>query len=156
MSRIVCQLVEVCVFRFGKNGPEYLLLERSPHDQYYPGMWQIVTGNMNDGERAPDAALRELREETMLLPSRFWAVPCTSTFYDHAGDVLNVSPLFAAQVEPRAEPALSSEHQRYEWLSYEEARRRIVWPGQRTGLDVVHEYILGGEAAGLLTVIPLP
>lgn len=156
MSRIVCQIVEVCVFRFARKGPECLILKRSPHDQLYPGMWQIVTGIMNEGERATDAALRELREETTFRPSRFWAVPFTSTFYDHANDVLNVSPLFAAQVEQEAEPVLSGEHQRYEWLPFGDARRRIVWPGQRAGLDVIHEFILGGEEAGRLTVIPLP
>ena len=153
MAIIVCRIIEVCVFRFVNDHAEYLLLKRSPDEKIYPDIWQFVSGSLEDGEKASDAALRELREETGLIPRRFWAVPHVNMFYDHGYDAVNVSPLFAVQVEINDEPKLSFEHCSYEWLRYEYARLRLVWPGQRSGLETVEKYIIGGEQGGILTEI---
>ena len=155
MAIIVCRIVEVCVFRFLNDHPEYLMLKRSPDEKIYPDLWQFVSGSLDDGEKAFDAALRELKEETKLTPKRFWVVPHANMFYDPAYDAVNVSPLFAAQVDMGKAPTLSSEHCAYEWLPFADAWRRLVWPGQRAGLEVIDKYILGGEEAGVLTLIPL-
>ncbi len=155
MTAIVCRIVEVCAFRFVKDHPEYLLLKRSPDEKIYPGIWQFVSGAIDEGEKAVDAALREFKEETSLNPQRFWVVPYANTFYDHDYDAVNVSPLFAAQVQEKDEPKLSVEHRTYDWLRYDEACRRLVWPGQRQGLKVIEEFIVSGQQASMLTLIPL-
>jgi len=129
------------------------MLKRSPDEKIYPNLWQFVSGSLHDGEKAIDAALRELKEETGLHPKRFWVVPYANTFYDHTYDAVNVSPLFAAQVEIGETPELSTEHCTYEWLLFPDALRRLVWPGQRLGLEVVEKYIAAGEEAGLLSEI---
>lgn len=154
MATIVCRIIEVCVFRFINDRAEYLVLKRSPTEKMYPGLWQFVSGSIEDREKAVDAALRELKEETGMSPKRFWVVPHTNTFYDPSYDAVHVSPLFAAQVEYGDEPKLSSEHCEHEWLPFAEAHRRLVWPGQRFGLEIISRYILGGEEAGVLTEIP--
>ncbi|MFN0157856.1 MAG: NUDIX hydrolase [Bacteroidota bacterium] len=153
MALIACRIIEVCVFRFVGNRPEYLLLKRASDEKIYPNLWQIVSGSIDDGEEAYKAALRELKEETNFIPSLFWVVPFVNLFYDHHYDAMNLSPFFAAQVSPDAEPVLSEEHQSYEWLPYDAAQSRLVWPGQRNGLDIVHKYIVGGEQAAGLTLI---
>jgi dATP pyrophosphohydrolase len=154
MPIIACRIVEVCVFRFVKNRAEYLLLKRSPDEKIYPNLWQLVSGTINDGETAHAAALRELDEETRLTPTTFWVVPHVNTFYDPEYDAVNLSPMFAAQVDAGQEPTLSSEHTHHEWLPYAEAFRRLVWPGQRQGLEIVEKYLMGGEEAGRRTIIP--
>ncbi len=156
MPKISSQLVEVCVFRFSNDRAEYLLLRRTPGDPLYPGIWQVVTGTVQSGESAIEAALRELKEETELSPLRLWIIPQTSTFYDHAADTINISPSFAAQVGPGVGPTLSDEHERCAWMPYSEARRHLVWPSQRIGLDMVEEFILSGAEAGRVTEVPLP
>ncbi len=155
MAIIVCRIVELCVFRFENDRPRYLMLKRSPGEVLYPNLWQLVTGSIVEGEKASDAALRELREETGLTPVRFWVVPHTTTFYDPGHDAMNICPMFAAQVSKESTPKLSAEHCAHEWLSFERARQRLVWPGQRSGLEVVEKYILGGEEAGTLTLVHL-
>lgn len=155
MPKIASRIVEICVFRFRRDKPEYLLLKRSPEEDLYPGLWQLVTGTMHDGERAADTALRELKEETGLQPVLFWVVPFVNTFYDHEYDAVNLSPMFAAQVDAVSEPVLSNEHRAYAWVGHAEARERLVWPGQRQGLDVAHEYIVGGKQAGTLAMISM-
>ncbi len=156
MPLVVSRLVELCVFRFTHDRPEYLLLKRSRADALYPGIWQFVTGTIKEGERALDAALREMHEETSLRPDKFWIVPYSSTFYDHADDVVNICPFFAAQVGSSEEPVLSKEHETFEWTPYKKARPLLVWPSQRSGLDIVDEFIVRGEQAGLVTIVPIP
>ncbi len=150
MPAIVSRVVEVCVFRFSGNRPEYLLLRRSPDDALYPGMWQFVTGTIRRREKATDAAMREFREETGLSPERFWVVPFTNAFYDHRADALSFIPFFAAQVENGKEVRLSREHDALQWLPFEQARRKLVWPGQRDGMQIVQEFVVNGEEAGRL------
>jgi len=148
-------MVEVCVFRFVESRPEYLVLRRSPDEKVYPNLWQIVTGTIGEGERAIDAAFRECKEETSLAPHQFWVVPHVSTFYDYHTDTMVMAPQFAAQVELGDEPTLSPEHVTYRWLGYDEARRRLVWPGHRDCLDIVHTYLVGGGEAAKLALISL-
>lgn len=155
MSAVSAAVIEVCVFRFVRDRAEYLLLRRSPDDALYPGMWQIVTGTREETEKAYEAALRELKEETGLRPEHFWIVPYTNAFYDPRSDAVSLIPFFAAQVRPGDAPELSGEHSTGEWLSYQDALQRLVWPGQRRGLEIVHQYILGGQEAAALIALPL-
>ncbi len=150
MPAIVSRVVEVCVFRFSGSRPEYLLLRRSPDDSLYPGMWQFVTGTIHRREKATVAALREFREETGLSPERFWVVPFTNAFYDHRADAMSFIPFFAVQVENGGEVRLSREHDAFQWLPFEQARRKLVWPGQRNGMQIVQEFVANGEEAGRL------
>lgn len=107
---------------------------------------------MHDGEHAEKAALREFREETGLSPAQFWVVPFVNSFYVANNDTVHASPFFAVEVGAEKEPQLSHEHEEYAWLSLQDAGRKLVWPGQRYGLKIVDEYIVGGqEAAGLLS-----
>jgi dATP pyrophosphohydrolase len=154
MPEIISRIVEVVVFRFTKDKPEYLLLRRSPGESIYPGMWQIVTGTVREQETAVQTARRELREETRISPQRLWIAPFTGTFYDAGTDTVQLSPFFAAQTPEDVEPVLSGEHAEYRWLSFQEATGILVWPGQRDGLRLVHECIVGGEEASRLTLLP--
>lgn len=153
---IVSEIVEVCVFKRVGVQVMYLLLQRAADQMVYPDAWQIVTGRILPRERALDAALREFHEETGMTASRFWAVPHCAVFYDQDLDAVHVSPFFAIEVPHDAEPRLSREHQRYAWLPYERARERVLWHGQRQGLDVVHSDIVSDSDAARVSLLPLP
>ncbi|HUN65641.1 MAG TPA: NUDIX domain-containing protein [Bacteroidota bacterium] len=147
MAAARSSMIEVCVFRFAGNRPEYLLLRRVDDEPLYPGLWQYITGSLEEGERAADGALRELREETGFVPVGFWRAPYVHSFYDDRYDAIQAVPLFAAQAAPGQAPRLSAEHDEFLWLSAGEASRKLVWPGQREGLRIVHEEIAGGREA---------
>ena len=150
MPQIECRMVEVCVFKFRQDKPLYLLLHRSKDEKVYPGIWQLISGSIERGEKAYEAALRELQEETGFRPLRFWLVPFVNTFYVPELDAVNVSPMFAAQVDEMSNPMLSLEHEEFAWIPAGEALAMLVWPGQRSGLQIVHEYITQGEKAARL------
>jgi dATP pyrophosphohydrolase len=155
MTSVVSRMVEVCAFRLTPEGSRYLLLKRADDEPVYPRMWQIVTGSLDNGESALAGSLRELREETGLVPLQYWAVPHTSMFYDHRRDAVQILPFFAARVSSDAVVRLSTEHSEFVWVEYAEARSRIVWPAQKAGLDMVEQVIVGGEAAAGFSEIPL-
>ncbi len=150
MASIVSRTIELCVFKRQKGEVRYLLLKRSDDESLYPGMWQFVTGSVKEGEHAVQAAVREFREETGLEVLRFWVVPYVNTFYVAANDTVHTSPFFAVEIDPGREPRLSHEHQAFDWCTYEAAAAKLVWPGQRFGLQIVHEDIVGGQEASRL------
>ena len=117
----------------------------------YPSMWQIITGTLREQETAVQCAFRELTEETSLRPRAAWVVPAVDTFYEAHDDQIHSAPVFAFEVERDAEPVLSHEHQRHAWLEIDDARKRLVWPGQRNCLEIVREYIVANEEAGSLS-----
>ena len=133
MPEIRSEIIEMYIFRRNADATEYLLLQRTREDCLYPCMWQIITGTLEDRETAVQCALRELNEETGLKYKRLWAVPATDSFYDYQRDIVQVMPVFAAEVDREAEPKLSREHQMFEWLPFDNAREKLVWPGQRSG-----------------------
>lgn len=111
---------------------------------------------MAGNETSVNAALRELQEETGLPVRRFWTVPFVNSFYDPAKDCVHLIPVFAADVDSAQEPRLSSEHQRYTWLPYTAARRKLVWPGQQQGLTIVNNFIVGRKDYAALVEIHHP
>ena len=153
MADVSSDLIEICPFRIREDRGEYLLLRRSAGDPLYPLLWQFVTGRVEEGESSHRAALRELKEETGADGVRLWVVPSVNSFYDPERDCVNIVPLFAAQIDPAFQVRLSGEHSAFEWLPFEESMRLLVWPGQRSCLEIVRRYILGGEEAGRLLEI---
>src|SRR5579862_9241477 len=62
------------------------------------GSWETVHGSIELGETPTEAALRELREETGLVPSRLYNVSRVESFYQHRTDDVALIPVFAAFV----------------------------------------------------------
>lgn len=148
--------MEVCVFRTLNSETHYLVLQRAKEEKLYPELWQVVTGTMKKKESALKAAMRELKEETGLSPKRCWTIPYVDTYFDLAKDTIQLVPVFAVELDPASTVHLSSEHKRFEWLRYEDARQRLVWPGQRHSMDIVNEFIIGNkEVARLVEISPL-
>jgi dATP pyrophosphohydrolase len=135
-------LIEAHVFRKSGNDIEFLLLKRSDEDELYPGSWQMVSGSIDENEKAYVAALREIKEETGLIPLKFWVVPNVNSFYNQVKGKIIMIPVFAALVERSSKVILSNEHSEFKWKKKEEAKKMLLWKGQRNSVDIVHEYFL--------------
>lgn len=154
MPKINSEIVEVVLFR-RKNEPEFLVLQRSDDETIYPGLWQIVSGGIEPGEKAYEAALREVMEETGFKPLGLYNTPLTNTFYFFTNDSVNLSPVFAAEVDPDEKVKLSDEHKDFRWLVKEEAISLLVWPGQKNAIDIINEYIVRRNPSEGFMKIPL-
>lgn len=137
--KIITNMVEAHIFREHDGRIEFLILKRSPA-QYYPNLWQMVSGKIKPVEKAFEAALREIKEETGLTPLNLWIVPNVNSFYTEESDGLTFVPVFAAKVNPADNVQLSNEHVEYKWLPPEEAKKRLAWPGQKKSIDIIIDY----------------
>jgi dATP pyrophosphohydrolase len=140
---ITAGLIELHIFRAAKDAPEeieFLLLKRAPKE-IYPGTWQMVSGSIEEGETAAQAALRELQEETGLLPEKFWVAPLVNSFYAPPQDTINLIPVFAVQVRGKSKVKLSNEHTDFRWVKKGKAKSLLAWDGQRNAVELIHEYV---------------
>lgn len=138
---IISNLIEAHIFREHNGKLEFLLLKRSP-EQYYPNLWQMVSGKIKENETAFNAALREIKEETGLTPKKFWVAPTVNSFYSPDTDYICLLPVFAAKVKSEIKVTISKEHDEYKWLNPEEAKQLLAWDGQRKSVDVIVDYFL--------------
>jgi len=135
---IISNLVEAHIFRETEHGIEFLLLKRAA-DQIYPGVWQMVSGKINDNEKAFKTAVREIKEETGLTPEKMWVAPKVNSFYSAVTDTICLIPVFAAQ---DSNVIISDEHSEYTWVKPRKAKKLLAWDGQRRAVDLIEEYYL--------------
>ncbi len=157
MPEIVSNLVDVLVFRRVRPGPaedsiELLRLRRQA-GAHLGDTWQILHGHVEPGERAPQAAVRELFEETGLKPVRFWQLESVNTFYVAKTDQILMCPCFVAEVAPDAAVRLNHEHSEHRWESFAQSHQMMMWPGERRALrELVEEILRPGPAEPALRI----
>lgn len=128
--------IECYVTKYTKKGRKYLLLKRSEDDSLYPGIWQVITGRIEKGEKAYVTALREVKEEAGLRPERFYVLPHTTTFYSPKEDSISLVPLFICEVCDD-EVVLSREHSKYLWLDAEKASQKLFFKSQKENVNFI-------------------
>lgn len=148
------RLIDLYPYRINGKKPEFLLLKRAGK-KIYAGQWRMVGGKAEPGEAYWQAALRELREETGLIPIKMWTIPSVNTFYEHVSDTVYHIPAFAAELDASAEPVLDDEHSAFEWFSLENAEEQIRWPEQKRLLKLT-DSILTTDKILEEWLVPLP
>src|SRR3954471_1032825 len=92
-------MVTVFVIRPRESAGSHELLQlRRAADDYMGGTWATVRGVAEGAETAPQAALRELREETGLAPLEFYGLSAIDSFYTAAYETIWHCPVFVAIV----------------------------------------------------------
>ncbi len=108
----------VCRIKQGKG--RFLIIRRKT--SYLPDSWQMVSGKIEKGEKAWEAALREIKEETGLVPDRLYSANATEIFYEASQNVINIVPVFIGILDADQAVRLSAaEHSEYKWVSPEES-----------------------------------
>ena len=131
---------------------EFLQLRRVPGD-YMGGAWSTVRGGIETKEKAWEAALRELREETGIEPREFFQLDTVDVFYLHGDDTLWHCPGFCAVVDPDVKVTLNSEHDAFRWVKRANIDREFMWPGERAQLaELCREILDEGPAKKYLRI----
>ncbi len=144
--------VSVFVVNKTAESPKYLLIRRC--GKYLPGTWQMVTGGILEGETAPQAALREVQEETGLIPNEIYCADFVETFYMKSLDKIMFVPDFVAFVDTMDVTLSPNEHDAFEWLSFEAAKEKLVWSEQKRAIHHIHENCVLKTPNSLLRIDP--
>ena len=131
---------------------ETLLLRRS-RTVRCTGAWESVHGHIEPGERAIEAAERELLEETGLVAVRLYNLSRAEFLYLHRTDEVALIPAFAGVVDPEAAVILSAEHDDSRWLGIDESLRTFAWPRERRAVADLLVLLGGGDAGPLEDVL---
>ena len=121
---------------FVHRGDQFLVCRRASD-----GIWNVVAGQIEDGESFHDGASRELMEEAQL------AAPLVDLAMHHVyevepafrhlygpGDYNVAIECFAAEAPAGWEPRLNHEHDTYRWCSAAEAVVLLHWPEMKEGV----------------------
>lgn len=141
---LVSGMIEAHVYRETEKGIEFLLIKRS-EKEIYPGLWQMVSGSVEEGEKAFEAALREVKEETGIIPLKMWVLPNINSFYSPVTDKINFSPVFLVKAASESSVVLSDEHEDYGWFSVEKTRAMLAWHGQKVSVDIIVEFLKNND-----------
>ncbi len=116
------------------------------------GEWCQIAGKIEPGETAWQAALREMREEIALVPSRLYSADLCEQFYEIGTDSIWVAPIFVAYVDSDATVRLNEEHSEYCWVSIDRAVELLPFPGQKTMLMHIRHWFAKPEPSRLLEI----
>ena len=125
---IRCFAVSVVLLRRIGDEAEVLLLRRN-----HPlmGEWCQVVGGIEEGEKAWEAALREVWEETGIKCSRLYSADICEQFYESDRDAISMLPVFVGFAEADSAVTINHEHSEFRWVSFEAALDMVPFAGQR-------------------------
>jgi dATP pyrophosphohydrolase len=129
------------------GGKHQLLMAKRSAGKYMGDTWQLISGGLEPGETAWQGALREMREETALVPQEFYRLSTLTQFYRPDTDSLNTAPMFCAMVSEDSQVRINEEHLASEWVDLEQANSLLMWPSDRQALQELQSVILADGIA---------
>jgi len=118
-----------------RRGDRFLLAHRSND-----GLWNVIAGQVEDGESYDEAAVRELMEESALAaPLRDLGIPQTYEVPEEfrhlypSGEYTVTVASYVASAPNDWEPTLNHEHDTYRWCTLDEAVTLAHWPEVKAG-----------------------
>jgi 8-oxo-dGTP pyrophosphatase MutT (NUDIX family) len=125
---------EAAIFVY--RGEEFLVCRRSRD-----GIWNVVAGQIEDGESFVDGAARELLEEAQLdvplvdlgIPAQYEVEPQFQHLYA-PGEYTVLIQSYVAAAPEGWEPTLNHEHDEYRWCSVAQAIDLLFWPEMKEGV----------------------
>jgi dATP pyrophosphohydrolase len=148
---IRCFAVSVVVLRGSGAAAEMLLLRRT---RSLAGEWCQVTGGIEAGETAWQAALREVQEETGLVLDRLYSADICEQFYEADRDAISLLPVFVGYAGLEDTVTLNPEHSEFRWVSIADALGMVPFAGQRAVIRHVESEFIDRTPSRWLLVSP--
>ncbi len=125
------------VVYFKDSRVKYLLL------QYEARHWDFVKGNVEEGETEKETAVRELREETGIADAVFLDgfKEKISYFYKRQGATVYKEVVFFLMEAKTMNVKLSFEHVAFDWLTYEDALKKLTFKNARDVLQKARDFL---------------
>lgn len=150
--QIKANIVQCWAVRPAHNSYEFLQLLRRK-DDYMGNTWTPVSGGIESGETAWQAALRELKEETGLTAHELYSLDTAQCFYVAQEDALWYSIPFCALIAPGQTITLNDEHQACRWVDRSAIASHLLWAGdRRVAAELCREILDDGPAKPYLKI----
>lgn len=104
----------------------YVLLQRSPAKDFAPGIWECVTGRVDQGEGFTEALAREVHEELGVSVTIDFLIG-TTHFYRGVPEPTNelLGVIYHCSLATPKAVRLSAEHTSMRWMTLTEARQML-------------------------------
>lgn len=143
--------IAAVILRLDAGGARVLLLRRM--GGAVDGLWSNVTGRVEDGETAWEAAAREIREETGLVPGALYSADFCDQFYNVAENCVELVPMFVAIVNGDAPVTMNDENSAHRWVTIQQAIALVPFAGHRDLLRRVQDGFVDRRPAEWLRVV---
>jgi dATP pyrophosphohydrolase len=147
---ITAPFISVYLISFVEEEARFLIIKRDREP--YNNIWQPVTGRIEKGEKAWQAALRETEEETGLIPDRYYSANFIEKFYDLRNEMIAHCPAFVGFIDNEAEVRLSDEHCESRWVRAEEAIEKVAFSEQEKAITHIKKYFIDNTPSEFLRV----
>ncbi len=140
--KITSTTVDVFPFRIQNNKLEFLILQMNPATKKIPKnkpIWQVVHGSIESGETAIQTAVRELKEETGFEPTKIYQLDDIHTQYVARKNIIELTVVFAVQLNKDQCPKLSNEHVNYKWVKILDGKKYLRFPSHRRAIDEINK-----------------
>jgi 8-oxo-dGTP pyrophosphatase MutT (NUDIX family) len=136
--------VHIAAYDESINDYKYLIIQRAETKHPYPGVWQVISGTIENNEKAIETAIREINEEIGIDIDKncLWTLPYTASFFNPYQDIMQFSPVFGAIIDLNSKIKLSDEHQNYQWVNYWHLIDFLIIPSHCLATEIFKKYIL--------------
>lgn len=142
--------VACAVLRPVGDSAEVLVMRRTL--QPLNGVWSLVTGHVDNGETASQAAYREVVEETGLTPTTLYSANFCDQWYNTQLNLIEIVPVFVAYVDGKVDVELNHEHSELKWLDIEAAIAHVPFHGHKTALGHIRDTFIANTPPDWLKV----
>ncbi|WEG14487.1 NUDIX domain-containing protein [Pullulanibacillus sp. KACC 23026] len=147
---IRCTGVATVLLKKVENEYKVLLLKRAT--SVLKDVWCYIGGSIEAGEKAWEAALREVKEETGISRVLLYTSNKFDQIYSPKENYIYVAPVFVGFVEESQEVTLNYEHSDFRWLSFSEAIATVTLPGNDEVLMSIEKHFANRQPSEYLRI----
>jgi dihydroneopterin triphosphate diphosphatase len=147
---IRCTGVATVLLKKIENEYKVLLLKRAT--SVLKDVWCYIGGSIEEGEKAWESALREVREETGISNVLLYTSNKFDQIYSPKENYIYVAPVFVGFVEENQEVTLNYEHSEFRWLSFSEAISTVTLPGNDEVLMSIEKHFAKRQPSEYLRI----
>ncbi|MCA1023670.1 NUDIX hydrolase [Halobacillus litoralis] len=105
-------------------------------------VWCYIGGGIEEGEKAWEAALREVKEETGITNLPLYSSNQFDKIYSPEENYIYIAPVFVGYVDESQKVNLNYEHSDYKWVSFKEACDTVSIPGNEEVLLSIEKHFV--------------
>ncbi|MGV3467434.1 MAG: NUDIX domain-containing protein [Heyndrickxia sp.] len=142
----------IAVVLLKKFDDEYKVLLLKRTSSVLNEAWCYIGGKIEKGEKAWEAAVREVEEETGMTDISYYVSNRFDQFYDPKVDYIYLAPVFVGFVNHGQDIKLNEEHSEYKWLTFKEALEKVTLPGNDEVLTFIEKHFVKRKPTELLRI----